>query len=150
MLGNGEWWLEPQNMPQGKFLHPREHKNSSFQMPLMQVGVLIKIKNHTGLWSHPEWHLHINLLEMKAVLLALQFFKMYCKNNQVLITSENTSVMTYIKTQGGVRSVVLCALLWRILTWCHKDNVTLRSRHIPVSLNVITNCLFQEDCLFVF
>ena len=26
--------------------------------------------------------------------------------------------------------------MWRILTWCHQNNVTLRVRHVPGSLNV--------------
>ena len=64
-----------------------------------------------GLWSHPEKHLHINLLEMKAVLLALQFFRKTCQNNQVLIASDNTSVVAYINKQGGTRSAELCALM---------------------------------------
>ena len=31
----------------------------------------------------------------------------------------------------------LCALLWRILSWCTRKQVTLRARHIPSQLNVI-------------
>ena len=33
----------------------------------------------------------------------------------------------------------LCALMWRILTWCQLNNVTLRARHVPGSLNVIAD-----------
>ena len=82
---------------------------------------------------------------MKAVLLALQFLKMDFKNNQVLITSDNTSVVAYINRQGGTRSAKLCALMWRILTWCHKNNVTLRARHVPGSLSVIVDGLSRRN-----
>ena len=33
--------------------------------------------------------------------------------------------MSYIK-EGGMRSGPLCALLWRILTWCARKQVTLK------------------------
>ena len=35
----------------------------------------------------------------------------------------------------------LCALLWRILTWCSQRQVTLKARHIPGRLNVIADKL---------
>ena len=35
----------------------------------------------------------------------------------------------------------LCALLWRILTWCTRLQVTLKARHIPGHLNVIADKL---------
>ena len=35
----------------------------------------------------------------------------------------------------------LCALLWRIMTWCTKNQVTLRARHIPGHLNVAADKL---------
>ena len=35
----------------------------------------------------------------------------------------------------------LCALLWRILTWCTRKQVTLKSRHIPGRLNVVADML---------
>ena len=33
----------------------------------------------------------------------------------------------------------LCALLWRILTWCTRRQVTLKAQHIPDQLNVIVS-----------
>ena len=49
------------------------------------------------------------------------------KNNRVLIASGNTSVVAYINKQGGTPSAELCALMWRILTWCNWNSVTLRA-----------------------
>ena len=53
------------------------------------------------LWSPLEKHLHINILEMKVALLALQLLKMDCKSNQVLITSDNTLLVAYINKQAA-------------------------------------------------
>ena len=43
--------------------------------------------------------------------------------------------------KGGMRSGPLCALLWRILTWCTSHQVTLKARHIPGRLNVVADKL---------
>ena len=110
-----------------------------------RLGRSLRSKFYRRLWSLSGKHLHINLLEIKAVLLALQFFKTDCRNNQVLITSDNTSVVAYINKQGGTKSAELCALMWRILTWCHLNNVTLRARHVPGSLNVIADGLARRN-----
>ena len=42
---------------------------------------------------------------------------------------------------GGMKSGSLCALLWRILSWCTRQQVILRARHIPGRLNVIADKL---------
>ena len=39
--------------------------------------------------------------------------------------------------RGGMKSGSLCALLWRILPWCTRQQVTLRARHIPGRMNMI-------------
>ena len=110
-----------------------------------RLGAHLGQNSTGGVWSLTEKHLHINLLELKAVLLALRFFQTDCRNNQVLIASDNTSVVAYINRQGGTRSAELCVLMWRILTWCHQNNVTLRARHIPGSLNVIADGLSRRN-----
>ena len=38
-----------------------------------------------------------------------------------------------------MRSGPLCALLWRMLTWCTQKQVTLKARHIPGWLNVVAD-----------
>ena len=45
------------------------------------------------------------------------------------------------KQGGGMKSGPLCALLWRILNWCTRKQVTLKAQHIPGWLNVIADKL---------
>ena len=75
------------------------------------------------------------------VFLALKEFQDLCSNNIVLVATDNTTVFTYINKEGGMKSGSLCALLWRILSWCTRKQVTLKARHIPGRLNVIADKL---------
>ena len=94
-----------------------------------------------GSWSLPESKLHINYLELKAVFLALKEFQDLCTDQIVLVATDKTTVVSYINKEGGMRSGPLCALLWRILTWCTRKRVTLKARHIPGRLNVVADKL---------
>ena len=86
------------------------------------------LDEHTarGTWSPPGSKLHINYLELKAVFLALKEFQNLCSNKIVLVATDNTTVGSYINKEGGMRSGPLWALLWRILTWCTRRQVTLK------------------------
>ena len=77
----------------------------------------------------PESNLHINYLELNVVFLALKEFQDLCTDIFVLIAKNNTTVVTYINMEGDMRSGSLCALLWRILTWCSKKQVTQGPTH---------------------
>ena len=48
-------------------------------------------------------------------------------------------MVAYIYKQGGTHSVEMCALLWKIMTWCHHYHLTLKARHIPGCLNVMAD-----------
>ena len=80
-----------------------------------------------GLWSDREKRLHINIPELKAVSLALLYFKDQCQNQRVLVATDNSTVVAYINKQGRTQSAKMCALLWKIMTWCHHYHITLKA-----------------------
>ena len=137
-----KWWLEESNVITGQPLYPLKHALQIFK-DASKEGWGAHLNEHMarGSWSLPESKLHINYLELKAVLLALKEFQALCTNNIVLIATDNTTVVAYINKEGGMKSGPLCALLWRILTWCTRNTVTLKARHIPGRLNVIADKL---------
>ena len=54
-------------------------------------------------------------------------FQDLCNHKIVLVATDNTTVVSYINKEGGMRSGALCVLLWRILTWCTRKQVTLKA-----------------------
>ena len=79
------------------------------------------------------------------VSLALQRFKDQCQNQTVLVATDSSTVVAYINKQGGTHSPEMCALLWKIMTWCHHYKITLKARHIPGCLNVMANLLSRSN-----
>ena len=79
--------------------------------------------------------LHIYVLELKAEFLALKHFKSQCQNQTVLFNTDNLTVVAYINKQGRSHLVEMCALLWRIMSWCHRFKISLHARYIPGCLN---------------
>ena len=131
-----QWWLEEDNVLQGHPLHRAKHvlqilTDVSKKKKKKGWGAHLNEFTARGSWSVPESKLHINYLELKAVFLALKEFQNLCVGKIVLVATDNTTVVAYINKEGGMRSGPLCALLWRILTWCSQRQVTLKARHIP-------------------
>ena len=137
-----QWWLNESNVLQGQPLHPIRHALQMFTDASKEGwGAHLNELTARGSWSVPESKLHINYLELKAVLLALKEFQDLCTDKIVLVATDNTTMVAYINKEGGMKSGPLCALLWRILTWCSQRQVTLKARHIPGRLNVIADKL---------
>ena len=135
-----EWWQNPTNVMKGADLHQKDHSIQLFTDASNEGwGAHLEQASTKVLWSDREKRLHINVLELKAVSLALQSFKDQCQNQTVLVAMDNSTVVAYINKQGRTHSVEMCALLWNIMTWCHHYQITLKARHIPGCLNVMAD-----------
>ena len=55
-------------------------------------------------WSHQGSQLYINLLELKAILLALQALGNHMQNHHIKILCDNTTAVSYIRNMGGTKS----------------------------------------------
>ena len=63
----------------------------------------------------------------------------------VLVATDYSTVVAYINRQGGTHSAEICTLLWKIMTWCHHYQITLKARHIPGCLNVMADLLSRSN-----
>ena len=141
-----DWWQNPANMMKGADLHPKDHSIQLFTDASNEGwGAHLDQRSTKGLWSDQEKRLHINVLELKAVSLARRNFKDQCQDQTVLVATDNSTVVAYINKQGGTHSVEMCALLWKIMTWCHHYHITLKARHIPGCLNVMADLLSRSN-----
>ena len=97
-----------------------------------------------GLWSLQEKSLHINVLEMRAVLKALESPRLDLSGTVVLFRIDNLSTVYYINKQGGTRSPRLAAECMRVLRYAYVHNITLIASHIKGELNVLADMLSRS------
>ena len=127
-------------------LHPKDHSIQLFTETSNEGwGAHLEQTFSKGLWSDNKKRLHINVLELKVVSLALRIFKDQCQNQTVLVATDNSTVVAYINEQGGTPSAGMRTLLWKIMTWCHHHQITLKARHIPGCLNVMADLLSRSN-----
>ena len=123
-------------------IHPHVHNTLVFTDAFQKGwGAHLNDVVLSGLWSNKESQLHINVLELKAVFLALKGLKEHLECQRVLICSDNSTVVSYLNKEGGTHSIEMCALIWRILAFTNSGRIQIRPRHVPGSLNVIADSL---------
>ena len=138
-----KWWLQEANVPQVQPLHPLSHALQIFTDASREGWGTHANLTARGTWSLPESMLHINFLKLKAVFLALKEFQDLCSKKIVLKAANNTTVVAYINKERGTRSGQLCELLWRIMAWCTRNQVTLRPNTSQAWLSVVADKLFR-------
>ena len=105
-----EWWLQEDNVLVGQPLHPLQHAPRIFTKA-SDVGWDAYLRDFTAkdLWFVPESKLHINFLVLKAILFALKCFEHHCRNQTVLIATDNKEA--YVNKERGMKLGFLCPAL---------------------------------------
>ena len=107
-----DWWQNPTNVMKGTDLHPKDHSIQLFTDASNEGwGAHLEQTSAKGLWSDREKRLHINVLELKAVSLALQIQGPVSKPNSVSCHRQLNSGSLHKQTRwnplgGDVLSVV--------------------------------------------
>ena len=100
-----------------------------------------------GLWTEDQSRLHINVLEMKAIFLSLSQAVHKVKDSTVLISTDNTTVVAYIRHQGGTHSTELSEEVWNVLNLCLAHNIQLLAKHIQGRFNTLADRMSRVDKL---
>ena len=94
-----------------------------------------------GRWSASESELHINELEMLAVLYALRSLCTDLKNVHIRVQSDNVTTVCYINSMGGSKARECNSIAKRIWLWCLDRNIWISAAHIPGTSNIVAdNC----------
>ena len=89
-----------------------------------------------GQFTLSEKKEHINILELKAALFALQSLCSDVVNSHILIKIDNTSAVAGINKMGSVRSIHMDDVIRAIWDWAIDKGIWLTATHIPGVLNV--------------
>ena len=95
----------------------------------------------SGIWTSPDHKLHINTLELKVVILALHHWVSVLRDHQVMIATDNATVVAYINKQGRTHSHTLLGLVVDLATNSRHSHPGQKARHILGHLNVIADRL---------
>ena len=138
-------WLDPHFLTSGIPLRPFQADYTIFTDASSQGwGARMGDSKVSGFWTRIDRKLHINCLELKAVIRALQHWAPLLQGHQVMIATDNSTVVSYINKQGGTRSPSLLRLTVELL-WLEAQDIIVRARHIPGCLNVIADHLSRPN-----
>ena len=112
-------------------------------MPRIVVGGKGTINtNHThGFWSESEKLLHINVLELKAVLFSVISLLTSLKDSHVMIMCDNMTAVHTINNMGTCRSLDCHSVVLEIWNWATKNNNWVTATHIPGTENTEADTL---------
>ena len=139
------WWMVRDHLLVGvRFGTPAPDLHLYSDASSSGWGAHLLDQNVSRVWSAQEKLLHINLLEMKALFLALQAFREDVAGHHVTAMCDNSTVVAYVNKQGGTVSRPLCLLTSRLLRWTESFDVHLEARYLPGESNVLADVLSRR------
>ena len=107
-------------------------------------GAVWQNRTARGQWSAQDCTEHINVLELRAVHLALKHFLPYLRGTHVLVRSDNTATVFHINHQGGTKSARLLEVSQVLLTWAAPRLTSLRAMYLPGERNLVADFLSRN------
>ncbi|OXA54510.1 Enzymatic polyprotein [Folsomia candida] len=92
-----------------------------------------------GFWSREEQLLHINTLELIAVLNGLKSLCSNLTGCSILIRSDNTTTIAYINKFGGCRSAINLKSAKAVWEWCEERSIWIFASYIKSVDNIIAD-----------
>ena len=135
------WWMV-RDVPFGT---PAPDRHLYSDASLSRWGAHLLDRSVSGVWSVQESSQHINLLEMKALFLALQSFQEMVTGHHVTAMCDNSTVVAYINRQDRTVSDSLCSLTRQLLQWAESFDVQLEARYLPGQSNVLADLLSRRE-----
>lgn len=134
-----QWWLENTSTQVRRIFRPGTDIDIYTDASNTGWGGHVNAQSISGTWSLAERLLHINVLELKAILLVLQGFTPLLSGKHIKVYCDNTTAMTYVNEMGGTKSLTCNDIAIQIWDWCLTSNAWITCSHIPGKENTLAD-----------
>ncbi len=140
-----EWWTNTKALIVGVPLSTFKPDMSIFTDASTEGwGAHLENQEISGTWNKQEKTLHINILELRAVRQAMDHFSVQLAEKQLLVATDNTTVIAYINHQGGTRLRSLMEETNQLFLLAQEMKISVKAQHIPGRLNVLADKLSRK------
>ena len=110
---------------------------------LLGWGAVFGSSQTGGHWGFSELA-HINVLELKAVLLGLGALCSAVRDSHIRLVTDNTTVVACIEKGGSMKSHLM-SLTESIFSWAFERGISLSAEHLSGVENVVADRLSRDD-----
>ncbi|CAK1578466.1 unnamed protein product [Parnassius mnemosyne] len=110
-------------------------------------GAQVNKRLLNGLWKTNQTLWHINRKELYAIYQAVLLTLTQLRGKRVVIQSDNKTAVSYIRNQGGTKSVLLTELVSKILELAYENEIEIFAYYIPGVFNEMADSLSRQKHL---
>lgn len=130
-----EWWIK--NLEMSSPIHYQPVSNYLVtDASGMAWGAQLNNVRLGGPWSIEETNLHSNHREMLAIWYVLKDHAPRLAGTTLLIQSDNKSVVTYLRNEGGTKSIQLMNITYQIFSILDTFQIHIQVHYLPGRFNV--------------
>ena len=125
------WWMNniehsfsPMQIPNCSFLLKADASKSGW-------GAIFDKETTGGHFALDKSLLHINVLELKAVLFGLKSLCSHLRQTHIKVLSDNTTAMCSINNMGSCKSLLCDQEVRKIWSWAIDRDIFITATHIP-------------------
>ncbi|KAG8537238.1 hypothetical protein GDO81_024849 [Engystomops pustulosus] len=141
------WWLEDGNLRKGIFWSNSPYIPIQTDASQRGWGAVMPQQFSQGTWTEEITRRSSNFRELQAVWEALSANTPLLAHQHLLILSDNTTTVSYIKRQGGTRSPLLSTLARKIFSWAEQHTLSISATHLKGTENSRADFLSRRKIL---
>ena len=138
------WWTLPERFVGIPLVPPEPTMSLCTDASTVGWGAHLDRHEASGTWGSDESQTHINNLELKAILLALQQFAPLLQDQSIRLYCDNATAVAYLKKEGGTHSDSLSEIAEDILYLSDSLGLNLLPIHLPGARNVRADALSRR------
>ena len=135
-----KWWIENLKINKGNSIQTRQPDIIiQTDAALTGWGAHCQGNKTGGPWTREESMLHINILELKAVYLALRTFTTMEKPSHIHFQIDNTCAIAYLLKMGGTKNQTMTKIAKEIWDYLLSNKITITAEYLPSKLNQVAD-----------